>query len=50
MIVGSGTAKHLLINWTERKNILKIVADFNTANNVAGWQWVAGCGAMQPLF
>ncbi len=46
MIVASFLVKHLRINWQEgekyfRNNLL----DFNEANNVAGWQWVSGCGA-----
>ena len=46
MIVGSFLVKHLLINWTEgEKHFQNCLLDFNTANNVAGWQWVAGCGA-----
>ena len=28
------------------KNILKtVLLDYSPASNVAGWQWVAGCGA-----
>ena len=46
MIVGSFLVKHLLINWTEGEKYFKnCLLDFNEANNVSGWQWVAGCGA-----
>ena len=46
MIVGSFLVKHLLINWTEgEKYFRNSLLDFNEANNVSGWQWVAGCGA-----
>ena len=46
MIVGSFLVKHLLLNWTEgEKHFRNCLLDFNEANNVSGWQWVAGCGA-----
>ena len=46
MIVGSFLVKHLLINWIEgEKYFQKCLLDYNEANNVSGWQWVAGCGA-----
>tara|TARA_B110000211_G_scaffold120548_1_gene139332 strand:+ start:95 stop:1498 length:1404 start_codon:yes stop_codon:yes gene_type:complete len=46
MIVGSFLVKHLLINWKEgEKYFRNCLLDFNEASNVAGWQWVAGCGA-----
>ena len=46
MIVGSFLVKHLLINWIEgEKHFRKCLLDFNEANNISGWQWVAGCGA-----
>ena len=46
MIVGSFLVKHLLINWIEgEKHFRKCLLDYNEANNVSGWQWVAGCGA-----
>ena len=46
MIVGSFLVKHLLINWVEGEKYFKnCVLDYNEANNVSGWQWVAGCGA-----
>ena len=46
MIVGSFLVKHLLIDWREgEKHFRNCLLDFSEANNVAGWQWVAGCGA-----
>ena len=46
MIVGSFLVKHLLINWKEgEKYFRNCLLDYSPANNVAGWQWVAGCGA-----
>ena len=46
MIVGSFLVKHLLINWVEgEKYFKKCLLDYSEANNVSGWQWVAGCGA-----
>ena len=47
MITASFLVKHLRIHWKEgEKRILEIVYwTFNEANNIAGWQWVAGCGA-----
>ena len=46
MIVGSFLVKHLLINWAEgEKYFKKCLLDYSEANNVSGWQWVAGCGA-----
>ncbi len=46
MIVGSFLVKHLLINWLEGEKYFKnCLLDYNEANNVSGWQWVAGCGA-----
>ena len=46
MIVGSFLVKHLLINWTEGERYFKnSLLDYNEANNVSGWQWVAGSGA-----
>ena len=46
MIVGSFLVKHLLINWQEGEKYFKnSLLDYNEANNVSGWQWVAGCGA-----
>ena len=46
MIVGSFLVKHLLINWTEGEQYFKnCLLDYSEANNVSGWQWVAGSGA-----
>ena len=46
MIVGSFLVKHLLINWSEGEKFFKnCLLDYNEANNVSGWQWVAGSGA-----
>ena len=46
MIVGSFLVKHLLISWVEGEKYFKnCLLDYNQANNVSGWQWVAGCGA-----
>ena len=46
MIVGSFLVKHLLINWKEGEKYFKnCLLDYSEANNIAGWQWVAGCGA-----
>ena len=46
MVVGSFLVKHLRINWTEgEKYFRNCLLDFNKANNIAQWQWVAGCGA-----
>jgi deoxyribodipyrimidine photo-lyase len=46
MIVGSFLVKHLLIDWKEgEKYFRNCLLDYSAANNVAGWQWVAGSGA-----
>ena len=46
MITASFLVKHLRIHWEEgEKHFRNCLLDFNAANNVAGWQWVAGCGA-----
>ncbi len=46
MVVGSFLVKHLRINWQEgEKHFRNCLFDFNEANNIAQWQWVAGCGA-----
>ncbi len=46
MVVGSFLVKHLRINWKEGERYFRnCLLDFNEANNVAQWQWVAGCGA-----
>ena len=52
MIVASFLIKHLLIPWQEgAKWFLDTLLDADLANNSAGWQWVAGCGAdASPYF
>jgi deoxyribodipyrimidine photo-lyase len=46
MVVGSFLVKHLRIHWAEgEKHFRNCLVDFNEANNVAQWQWIAGCGA-----
>ena len=52
MITASFLVKHLRIHWKEgEKYFRNCLLDFNEANNVAGWQWVAGCGAdASPYF
>lgn len=46
MIVGSFLVKNLLIHWTEGERwFWDCLVDADLANNSAGWQWIAGCGA-----
>jgi len=46
MVTASFLVKHLRIHWQEgEKHFRDCLLDFNNANNIAGWQWVAGCGA-----
>jgi len=46
MVTASFLVKHLRIHWKEgEKHFRNCLLDFNEANNVAGWQWVSGCGA-----
>ena len=46
MITASFLVKHLRIDWREgEKHFRDCLLDFNLPNNIAGWQWVAGCGA-----
>tara|TARA_Y100000389_G_scaffold171098_1_gene178557 strand:- start:44 stop:577 length:534 start_codon:yes stop_codon:yes gene_type:complete len=46
MIVGSFLVKHLLVDWKEgEKYFRNCLLDYSPASNIAGWQWVAGCGA-----
>lgn len=46
MIVGSFLVKNLLIHWTEGEQwFWDCLFDADLANNSAGWQWIAGCGA-----
>jgi deoxyribodipyrimidine photo-lyase len=52
MIVASFLSKHLLINWREGEAwFWDTLVDADLANNVGGWQWVAGSGAdASPYF
>ncbi|MFC7333494.1 cryptochrome/photolyase family protein [Rhodocista pekingensis] len=46
MIVGSFLVKHLLLPWQEGQRwFWDTLVDADLANNAAGWQWIAGCGA-----
>jgi deoxyribodipyrimidine photo-lyase len=46
MVVASFLVKHLLIDWREGEAwFWDTLVDADPANNPAGWQWVAGCGA-----
>ena len=46
MIVASFLIKDLLIPWQQGEAwFWDTLVDANLANNAAGWQWVAGCGA-----
>lgn len=46
MIVASYLVKHLQIDWKHGEAWFKdTLLDYDTANNIAGWQWVAGSGA-----
>lgn len=46
MITASFLVKHLRIHWLEgEKYFRNTLLDYSIANNVAGWQWVAGTGA-----
>jgi Deoxyribodipyrimidine photolyase len=46
MIVGSFLVKNLLIDWRVGESwFWDCLFDADAANNVAGWQWIAGCGA-----
>ncbi|WP_119677680.1 cryptochrome/photolyase family protein [Indioceanicola profundi] len=46
MIVGSVLVKHLLLPWQEGQDwFWDTLVDADLANNAAGWQWIAGCGA-----
>jgi deoxyribodipyrimidine photo-lyase len=46
MIVASFLTKHLLIDWRHGEAwFWDTLVDADLANNVAGWQWVAGSGA-----
>jgi deoxyribodipyrimidine photo-lyase len=46
MIAASFLVKHLLIPWQRGEAWFRdTLVDADLANNAAGWQWVAGCGA-----
>jgi len=46
MVTASFLVKHLRIHWQEgERHFRDCLLDFNEASNIAGWQWVAGCGA-----
>ncbi len=46
MIAASFLVKHLLLPWQEGERwFWDTLIDADLANNSAGWQWVAGCGA-----
>jgi len=46
MVAASFLVKHLRIHWQEGEKYFRdCLLDFNDANNISGWQWVAGCGA-----
>ncbi|GGM27638.1 deoxyribodipyrimidine photo-lyase [Paraliobacillus quinghaiensis] len=45
MITASFLVKHLLIHWLEGANWFReTLVDHDIANNIMGWQWVAGSG------
>jgi deoxyribodipyrimidine photo-lyase len=45
MVVGSFLTKHLLTDWrVGEKWFAKTLVDYDPANNIMGWQWIAGCG------
>ena len=52
MVTASFLVKNLLIHWHEgEKWFWNCLFDADLANNSAGWQWVAGCGAdAAPFF
>jgi len=46
MVVASFLTKHLLLPWQAGADwFWDTLVDADLANNAAGWQWVAGCGA-----
>ena len=46
MVTASFLVKHLRVHWQEGETYFRdCLLDFNEASNIAGWQWVAGCGA-----
>ncbi len=52
MIAASFLIKHLLCPWQDGERWFRdTLVDADAANNAAGWQWVAGCGAdAAPFF
>ncbi|NND00434.1 MAG: deoxyribodipyrimidine photo-lyase [Gammaproteobacteria bacterium] len=46
MVVGSFLVKNLLLDWRNGERwFWDCLLDADLANNSAGWQWIAGCGA-----
>ena len=46
MVAASFLVKHLLIPWQQGQAwFWDTLVDADLANNAAGWQWIAGCGA-----
>lgn len=46
MIVGSFLVKNLRLDWRHGQRwFWECLVDADLANNAAGWQWIAGCGA-----
>ena len=46
MVVGSFLVKNLLLHWHHGEAWFRdCLLDADHANNCAGWQWIAGCGA-----
>jgi len=46
MIVGSFLVKNLMLDWRHGEAWFRdTLLDADLANNSAGWQWIAGCGA-----
>ena len=52
MITGSFLVKNLLLHWHHGERWFRdTLLDADLANNSAGWQWIAGCGAdAAPFF
>lgn len=52
MIVASFLVKNMMVSWKEGADWFQdTLVDFDLANNVLGWQWVAGCGVdASPFF
>jgi len=52
MVAASFLVKHLRIDWRRGAEwFWDTLVDADLANNTAGWQWVAGCGAdASPYF